>query len=99
MNENNYLTKNEQIIFSTIKKTDAIDNSFIKELFPMYPSEKINKICHNLLSKGYLYQIKKGVYIVNETPSKKPIITNPFKIASYLYKGYIGFSSALRVYI
>ncbi len=98
MDKNNYLTKEEQILFSVVKKSEIIDNSFIKELFPTYSSKKINKICHNLLSKGYLYPIKRGVYIVNETPTKKPIIHNPLTIASYVNKGYIGFSSALRVH-
>ncbi len=98
MDKKNYLSKNEQILFSTIKKTQVIDNEFIKEIFPNYTSQKINKICHKLISKGYLYPIKKGAYIVNETPSKKPTITNPFKIAPYINKGYIGFSSALRLY-
>jgi len=98
MNKNNYLSRVEQIFFSTIKKTDIIDNSFIKEIFPNYSSQKINKICHKLLSKGYLHTIKRGAYIVNETPSTKPIITDPFKIAPYVNKGYIGFLSALRHY-
>ena len=98
MNKKNYLTREEQILFATIKKTDIIDNSFIKEIFPNYTSQKINKICHKLMIKGYLHKIKRGVYIVNETPSDKPIIKDPFKIAPYLNKGYIGFSSALRLY-
>ena len=98
MDKKNYLSKEEQIIFKEIKKTDVIDNSFIKEIFPNYSQQKINKICHNLISKGYLYKIKKGAYIVNEHPSEKPVITNPFKIAPYVNQGYIGFSSALRIY-
>lgn len=98
MDKKNYLTGEEQNIFSTIKKTDILDNEFIKEIFPNYPSQKINKICHKLIRKGYLYPIKRGAYIVNETPSEKPIINNPFKIAAHINKGYIGFSSALRLY-
>lgn len=98
MDKKNYLTREEQILFSTIKKTDIIDNSFIKEIFPNYSSQKINKICHKLMTKGYLHPIKRGAYIVNETPSQKPVIKNPFKIAQYINKGYIGFSSALRLY-
>ncbi len=98
MDKKNYLSHEEQILIQEIKKTEVIDNSFIKEIFPKYSSQKINKICHNLISKGYLYKIKKGSYLVNEKPSKKPTITNPFKIAPYINKGYLGFSSALRLY-
>jgi predicted transcriptional regulator of viral defense system len=98
MQKKNYLSKEEQIVFSILNKTDIIDNEQIKEIFPNYSSQKINKLCHNLLSKGYLYAVKRGTYIVNDVSSKKPVINNPFKLASYLNKGYIGFSSALRLY-
>ena len=98
MLKNNYLSKEEQSLYSILNKTDIIDHMQIKEIFPTYSSQKINKICHHLITKGYLYPVKRGIYIVNTTPSEKPVITNPFKIASYLNKGYIGFSSALRLY-
>ncbi len=98
MNKNNYLTREEQTLFSTMKKTDIIDNSFIKDLFPQYSSQKINKICHGLMKKGYLHPIKRGVYLINDRASEKPMIKDPYQIASYLNKGYIGFSSALRLY-
>jgi len=98
MKKKNYLSPEEQIIFSAITKTDVIDHSQIKEIFPNYTSQKINKLCHSLLSKKYLHPIKRGVYLVNDTASEKPIIRNPFKLATYVNKGYIGFSSALRLY-
>jgi len=98
MQKKNYLSKEEQIIYSIINKTDVIDHTQIKEIFPNYSSQKINKLCHNLISKGYFHPVKRGVYIVNEAPSEKPVISNPFKLVSYINKGYIGFSSALRLY-
>lgn len=98
MDKKNYLTREEQHLYSTIKKTDVIDNSFIKELFPKYSSQKINKLCHHLTKKGYLHRIKRGVYLINEPPAQTPIIKDPLKIAPYINKGYIGFSSALRLY-
>lgn len=93
-----YLTKEEQIIISTIQTTEIIDHSHLRELFPTYSPQKINKLCHTLLSKGYLYPLKRGVYLINEIPSSQPVIKNPFRIAPYLNKGYLGFSSALRLY-
>ena len=98
MQKKNYLSKEEQIIYSALHKTDIIDVIQIKEIFPNYSPQKINKLCHNLILKGYFYPIKRGVYIVNDFPSEKPLISNPFKLASYINKGYIGFSSALRLY-
>ncbi|MDG6218271.1 MAG: hypothetical protein QCI00_02395 [Candidatus Thermoplasmatota archaeon] len=98
MDKKNYLTRHEQMVFSTIKKTDIIDNSLIKKIFPNYSFQQLNKITYSLMSKGYLYPLKRGTYIVNETPSETPLIHNPFTIAPYINKGYIGFSSALRIY-
>jgi len=56
MQKNNYLSKEEQIIFTIINKTDVIDNTQIKEIFPNYSSQKINKLCHTpsiLLNEAY----------------------------------------------
>lgn len=98
MQKKNYLSKEEQIVYATISRTDVIDHIHIKELFPKYPSQKINKICHNLISKGYLYSLKRGAYVVNDEPTKQPVIKNPFMLAPHINKGYLGFSSALRLY-
>ncbi len=66
MHKKNYLTKEEQIIFTIINKTDIIDNEQIKEIFPNYSSQKINKLCDNLISKGRSYPVKRQIYIVND---------------------------------
>lgn len=39
-----------------------------------------------------------GVYLIQDKPSDTPVINNPYKIALSMFNGYIGFSSALRVY-
>jgi len=98
MPKKNYLSREEQIIYTKIVKTDVIEHEQIKELFPDYAPQKINKLCHTLISKGYLYPLKRGTYIVNNTPADRPVIKNPFALASYINKGYLGFSSALRLY-
>jgi predicted transcriptional regulator of viral defense system len=98
MNKNIYLRRQEQMVFSVISTHDIAYTEEIGTLFPDLKPHQINKICSNLSSKGYLYRLKKGVYLVQERPSTVPLIKNPYAVALALFKGYIGFSSALRVY-
>ena len=98
MPKKNYLSREEQILYTTISTTDVIDHDTLHDLFPHYTPQKINKICHSLITKGYLYPLKRGAYLVNPTPSTHPIIKNPFTLAPYITNGYLGFSSALRLY-
>lgn len=92
MKKNIYLTKSEQEIFNLISKVDIITNEQIKDLFLDLDPKKINKICSNLRKKGYLHRIKKGIYLIQKG------LEDPFTLAFMLYKGYIGFSSALKIY-
>jgi len=98
MDKNIYLSRQEQMIFNVISSTDIAYIDEIADLFPNVKPNQINKICSGLSSKGYLYRLKKGVYLVQMKPSDIPAIKNPYKIALALFKGYIGFSSALRMY-
>ena len=86
------------MIFNLIATLDMTYSEEIEEIFPDLKPHQINKICSNLSSKRYLHRLKKGIYLVQERPSAVPVIKNPYKIALALFKGYIGFSSALRVY-
>ncbi len=86
------------MVFNLISSVDIIFNDEIEGLFPNLKPYQINKICSALSSKGYLHRLKKGSYLVQKEPSDVPIIKNPYRIALTLFRGYIGFSSALRVY-
>jgi len=98
MNKNIYLSKREQMIFNLISTLDMAYSEEIEEVFPELKPHQINKICSNLSLRGYLHRLKKGVYSIQERPSTVPVIKNPYKVALALFKGYIGFSSALRLY-
>ncbi|UZE92318.1 MAG: hypothetical protein IB616_00365 [Methanosarcinales archaeon] len=98
MSKNIYLSKQEQMIFNVISSIDIVHTDDIGGLFPNLKLHQINKICSNLSSKGYLYRLKKGVYLIQKKPSTVPVIKNPYNIALALFNGYIGFSSALRIY-
>lgn len=86
------------MIFNAISPVDIVHTDELKDLFPDLKPYQINKICHSLSSKGYLHRMKKGIYLVQKKLSEIPVIKNPYKIACALFKGYIGFSSALRIY-
>src|SRR3989338_7381427 len=100
MNKEYYLSKSEQIVYELVKykPNEAISNSEIKALFPKYSGAKVNKICSSLIKKGYLFKLSKGNYLVQESHGKNAQLASPYKIAMSLYKGYIGFSSALNIY-
>jgi len=82
---------------SILKSADVLTIQEIKELFPELSEDMIKKVLSSLVKKGYLYRLKRGLYLVNEEPGK-PLIKNPYQIALMLFPGYIAFSSALRLY-
>jgi len=96
MNKENYKTPLEQEIFEIISNSELISFEEIKDLFPEIKINSLKKATASLSSKGYLYRLKRGLYIV--TPMKKLIIRDPFAIATQIYPSYIAFSSALRFY-
>ncbi|CAJ36711.1 type IV toxin-antitoxin system AbiEi family antitoxin domain-containing protein [Methanocella arvoryzae] len=98
MYKNIYLTAQEQLVFNAISSYDLISVAEIVDLLPGMSEYKINKTCANLASKGYLYRLQKSLYLVQNKPSDVPVMKDPYRVALTLYKGYIGFSSALRIY-
>src|SRR3989344_657360 len=100
MDKKNYLSPSEQEVYELIrnKQNEIVTNTQIKDLFPKIKNIKINKICSSLIKKGYLIPLSRGIYSIQEKSRKEPIISNPFKIALSMYKGYIGFSSALKLH-
>ena len=98
MDKNIYLSRGEQNIFNTLPHDRIGKTDDMADQFPQMSKIRINKINASLSSKGYLKRLKKGVYLVQDRPSEAPIISNPYLVASSLYSGYIGFSSALGIY-
>ena len=86
------------MILNAISSADIVNSNEIKDIFPGLKPYQVNKVCSSLSSKGYLHRLKKGAYLVQKKPSNIPVIKNAYKIALALFRGYIGFSSALRLY-
>jgi predicted transcriptional regulator of viral defense system len=94
------LSRSETGIFQTLKKAPdgIISHEEIKGLFPEIKPGSLNHLLSSLSKKGFLYPLKKGLYLVQEEPSNKPLINDPLVIGSRIFSGYLGFSSALRLY-
>jgi len=74
MNKNIYLSKQEQMIFNIVSYADIAYIDEIRDFCPDLKPHQINKICHSLSSKGYLYRLKRGVYLIQKKPSDLPLI-------------------------
>lgn len=98
MKKNFYLSRGEQSIHNSLPAGTIEKTEDIVGIFPEITRVRLNKINSGLASKGYLKRLKKGTYIVQDRPSDAPVITNPYTVALSIYDGYIGFSSALRLY-
>ena len=93
-----YLTPGEQTLFSALSSRHIVDTGLLQELFPEILSISLNKTVANLVKKGYLHRVKKGIFTVSGRPFMNPEIQDPMQIGLMVCPGYIGFSSALRVY-
>ncbi len=100
MSENVYLTKSEQEVFNLLSRSNIwiITSEQIKDIFFHKDPKKINKIISSLKKKGYLYRLKRENYLIQEIPTEKPIIKDPYLVGLALFKGYLAFSSALKIY-
>ncbi len=97
MQKNYYMTKSEQSVYNAIKSAEILSSEDIKEMVPEMSGSMLRKTLSSLERKGYLYRIKRGLYLV-KPPDSGLILENPYRIALRIYEGYIAFSSALRLY-
>ncbi len=91
------LTPKEQDIYFTLSnsKNKIFTIDMIKRFnFDDYGS--LRWLLADMVKKGWLIRIKNGTYYLNE-PGKAGI-DDIFKVATYLYNGYLAFSSALYIY-
>lgn len=98
MEKNYYITKSEQMVYNAIKSAEIVSLQDIREMLPEIGSPMLKKILHSLESRGYLHRIKRGLYMVKKSPSDGVVLENPYRTALQLYRGYVAFSSALRIY-
>jgi len=100
MNKNIYLTKREQEIFNPLTRSGAwiITSDQIKDIFFHKTPKQINKVISNLRKKGYLYKLLRKKYLIQEIPSENPLIKDPYRLGLVLFKGYLAYSTALKIY-
>lgn len=96
MNENYHLTPNEQLLMDVAADANIIITEDIinasREI--MHP-QSVRNALSSMASKGYLFRVKRGIYLRCEGTGR-PVIEDPNELALLIFKGYIGFSSALQ---
>jgi predicted transcriptional regulator of viral defense system len=95
MNNNYYLTPNEQRIMETIGDSELAVTEDIIGSLPGIPANSVKNAISSLSRKGRLYRLRRGFYLRCEHPGI-PLIGNPEKTAQVLFGGYVAFGSALR---
>lgn len=90
MAEKNYLTPDEQMLWSYLDDKGIIDSELADMVFPDLPEDKRDKLLYGLHKKGYINRAKKGLYFNPER------LESPYEIALRVHEGYIGLASALN---
>lgn len=85
-----YKSREEQVLWDFIKDKAIVDVSALKQTFSDYSNAKINRIMASLNRKKFVKRIMRDRYLVN--------FGDMHKIALQLWPGYLGLTSALRVY-
>jgi predicted transcriptional regulator of viral defense system len=98
MNKYVYTTPREQKVLSALAGTGIATAGLVHELFSGMDPHELNRLSSSLASKGYLHRVRRGLYLVQAEPSKRPVIADPVALGQALFGGYIGFSSALRIF-
>lgn len=95
MQKKNYLTFQEQKLYSVLKDTNtSFSTDDISELFPEHKKSRINELLSSLNKKNKITKLKKGIYEFNQPKTNQEL----FKTALSIYPGYISYLSALRYY-
>ncbi|MDG6220574.1 MAG: hypothetical protein QCI38_03900 [Candidatus Thermoplasmatota archaeon] len=98
MRKKNYLTGREQEIYASIRFAYVVKVEEVRDIFPELSQGMLHKLLSSMAAKGYLYRVKRGLYLVHKEPSSSPVVEDPYKLALSLFNGYIGFSSALKLH-
>lgn len=100
MQKNIYLVPSEQTVLNAARSTGSatITSKRLHELCSDLSKHAVNRTCASLSRKGYLHRLRHGLYLIQPRPSATPLLDDPYRIALGLYRGYISFSSALKLH-
>ncbi len=96
MNEFHYMTPKEQELMEVISGTLMIRTSELHSIIPDMNGTSLRKTISSLAEKGYLYRLRRDLYIVTEDGVLDPDIL--IKVGPLMYRGYVAFSSALYLH-
>jgi predicted transcriptional regulator of viral defense system len=93
--KNNYLSHGEQNIYFALKPGQIYDIDFIASSVGIKRRILIT-LLSRMARKGWITRLKRGKYLVNSATGAGS--NDYFSIATMIFGGYLGFSSALYVY-
>ena len=96
MSKNNLSHLEQEVYFTLLNKTNKLFTIDLIRQFNFTDYATLKEILSSMVKKGWLIRIKNGVYYLSE--NGKAQIDDIFRVATYAYSGYIGFSSALYLY-
>jgi predicted transcriptional regulator of viral defense system len=86
----------QDVYFTLLNKTNKLFTIDLIRQFELADDNTLKEVLSNMVKKGWLIRIKNGVYYLSENGNGQ--IDDIFRVATYAYSGYIGFSSALYLY-
>ena len=91
----NKLSGREQEVYFNLEVGMIYDVNAILNLVHL-KKNYLPAVLSSMNRKGWLTRLKRGVYLVNSPKLK--VLTDPFLAATNIFRGYLGFSSALYIY-
>lgn len=86
----------QRIYFAVRNARDGVISLDIIRSLRLTDNKTLLFALSNMAKKGWLTRLRRGVYLVSESGSN--VIKDPFLIATYIFPGYVAFSSALYVH-
>ncbi len=86
----------QRIYFALSERTDRIFTIEMVRALEIVAGGTLRFLLSDMTKKGWLTRLKKGVYYINEPSGRS--FEDLFKIATYMFNGYLAFASALRIY-
>lgn len=88
--------KEQEIYFTLSNSSNRIFTLEMLKAFKFTDYNTLKELLSSMAKKGWFTRIKRGIYYLNAPGAAG--IEDVFNIATYLYDGYVAFSSALYIY-
>lgn len=86
----------QKIYFAARDAKEGVITLDVIKSWKLTDEATLRLIIHNMQKKGWLIRLKRGIYLIGELG--KVVISDPFVISTYIFNGYVAFSSALYIH-